>query len=163
MKFRLEHELPADIHHAWATIMSEEFSTQSYSQSGIDRTTVSSEERNGKTYSVIQVNVREPLPPMAARVMGTSQLSWTQNQIIDHSTHTMQWQIRIPNADKVSASGIFKLVPRGGQCVRIVEGDVVVKMRLVGRKAEEHICAKLQKSYERSAAFTQEWLLNHPA
>ena len=163
MNFRLEHVLPADIERSWTTILSDEFATQSYSQSGIDRTVLSSEDRDGKTYSVIQVRVREPLPPMAARVLGTTQLSWTQNQIIDHSTHTMQWQIRIPNADKVKASGIFKLLPSGEQCIRIVEGDVSVKMRLVGRKAEEHICAKLRKSYEQSAVFTQEWLRTHTA
>lgn len=122
MRFRLEHDLPADIDRAWATIMSEAFATASYAHSGIDRTTVSSEDRDGKTYAVIQVNVREPLPPMAARVLGTTQLSWTQNQIIDHSTHTMQWQIRIPNADKVSASGVFKW------CVKVICAHVWLRV-----------------------------------
>ena len=163
MRFRLEHQLPASIDHAWSTIMSESFSKESYAKSGTERQTISSEDRGGKTYSVVRVKVLEPMPKMAAKVLGTEQLIWNQQQVIDHATHTMQWKIEIPNAKKVSAQGSFRLMQKGDVCVRVVEGDVSVKMPLVGRKAEEHICAKLQTSYEKSAQFTQEYLRTHPA
>ena len=162
MQFKLEHPLPADLSHAWTTIMSEEFFTKSYAQSGIERTQISSEERGGKTYTVVQVKVLEPMPKMAAKVLGTTQLQWTQQQVIDHATHTMHWKINIPNAKQVSAQGTFRLEATGTTCKRIVDGDVQVKIPFVGRKAEEHVCAKLRKSYEDSARFTQAWLKDHP-
>ena len=163
MLFKLEHLLPADIHHAWSTIMSEEFFSKSYAQSGIERTLLSSEERDGKLYTVVQVKVLEPMPKMAAKVLGTTQLQWTQQQVVDNATHTMHWKINIPNAKQVSAQGTFRLVPNDTECIRIVDGDVQVKIPIVGRRAEEHVCAKLRKSYEESALFTQEWLRNHPS
>ena len=162
MKFTLEHPLPADIDHAWTTIMSEEFFTKSYAKSGIERTLISSEERGGKIYTTVRVKVLEPMPKVAAKVLGTTQLVWTQQQVIDNATHIMHWNIQIPNAKQVSAQGTFRLVANGAQCSRIVDGDVQVKIPFVGKKAEEHVCAKLCKSYEDSALFTQEWLTNHP-
>lgn len=162
MNFKLEHVLPADIDYAWNTIMSEEFFKKSYAKSGVERTLLSSEERGGKTYSVIRVKVLDPMPKVAAKVLGTSQLVWNQQQVIDNTTHTMQWRIEIPNAKQVSAQGSFRLLRQGNQCVRVVEGDVRVKIPLVGRKAEGHVCAKLTQSYEDSAKFTQEWLRAHP-
>ena len=162
MKFQLEHVLPASADTSWQTIMSEDFANQSYAESGTQRELLSQEERNGKIYSVVKVKVNEELPPMAAKVLGTRQLSWTQQQIIDNSTRTMQWQIKIPGADKVEAAGSFKVIAFGEQSKRLVEGDVKVKIPLVGRKAEEHICRKLEDSYEKSARFTQQWLAkNH--
>ena len=160
MKFRLEHPLPAEATLAWKTIMSEDFATQSYGASGTVRELISQEERDGKIYSVVKVKVNEELPPMAAKVLGTRQLSWTQQQIIDNATMTMQWKINIPGADKVQAGGFFKVIPVGAQSKRVVDGDVTVKIPLVGRKAEEHICKKLEESYEKSARFTQQWLGN---
>ena len=62
MYFKLEHSLPASIHHAWSTIMSEEFFAKAYAQSGIERTLLSSEDRGGKTFSVVRVKVLEPMP-----------------------------------------------------------------------------------------------------
>ena len=162
MLFKLEHSLPADINHAWSTIMREEFFSKSYAQSGIERTLLSSEARDGKLFTVVRVKVLEPLSKTAAKVLGTTQLEWTQQQVIDDATHTMHWRINIPNAKQVSAQGTFQLVPNGMECTRIVDGNVQVKIPIVGRKAEEHVCSKLRKSYEESARFTQEWLRNNP-
>ena len=143
--------------------MSEEFFAKSYAQSGIERTLLSSEERDGKTYSLVRVKVLEPMPKVAAKVLGTTQLQWTQQQVLNNATHTMHWKINIPDTKQVTAQGTFRLVPNGNVCTRIVDGDVKVKIPIVGRKAEEHVCAKLRKSYEESARFTQEWLRNHPS
>ena len=162
MNFTLEHTLPSDIEYAWNTIMSEDFSRRAYAKSGIERTLISSEERGGKVYMVIRVKVLEPMPKVAAKVLGAQQLMWTQQQVLDHETYTMHWKIEIPNAKQVAAKGSVRLDKRGDQCVRVVNGDVRVKIPLVGRKAEEHVCAKLRKSYEDSARFTQEWLSNNP-
>ena len=163
MYFKLEHSLPASIHHAWSTIMSEEFFAKSYAQSGIERTLLSSEDRDGKTYSVVRVKVLDPMPKVAAKVLGTTQLQWTQQQVVDNATHTMHWKINIPNTKQVSAQGTFRLLSSGAECKRVVDGDVNVKIPLVGRKAEEHVCAKLRESYEASARFTQDWLRNYPS
>ena len=103
------------------------------------------------------------MPKVAAKVLGTTQLQWTQQQVLDNATHTMHWKINIPDTKQVTAQGTFRLVPNGNVCTRIVDGDVKVKIPIVGRKAEEHVCAKLRKSYEESARFTQEWLRNHPS
>ena len=58
MKFRLEHPMPADAKTVWGIIRSEEFSSQAYGSSGIQRTIESKEVRDGKTYTVLNVVVQ---------------------------------------------------------------------------------------------------------
>ena len=158
MKFRMEHILPAAPDHAWSVIMSEEFARQSYAHSGTLREVLLEEERNGLTFMKLRIVVEKPLPPMAAKVIGSTQLSWIQEQLIDDVQRVMNWKITIPSAKKVQSSGVFRIEDMGGKARRIVEGDVSVKIPLVGKKAEQHICKQLEESYEKSAKFTQNWL-----
>ena len=158
MKFRMEHILPANSDRAWQVIMSEEFARQSYAHSGTIREVLSEEVRNGLTFMKLRIVVEKPLPPMAAKVIGSSQLSWIQEQVIDDVKQLMSWKITIPSANKVQSSGIFRIEKIGDESRRIVEGDVSVKIPIVGKKAEQHICKQLEESYENSAKFTQAWL-----
>jgi hypothetical protein len=160
LKFSLRHALPADIQTAWSIVMSDEFADASYAHSGTVRETLSSEEREDKTFSQLKITVQNKLPPIAAKVVGSTQLIWIQDQIINNQEFMMHWRIRIPNAEKISASGTFTLIPQGDHCLRIVEGDVQVKIPLIGNKVEQHVCRQLERSYLKTAIFTQEWLEN---
>ena len=161
MKFRMEHRLPASAQQAWSVVMSEAFAKQSYAHSGTVREVLSEETRGDLVFMKLKILVEKPLPSMAAKVVGSSQLSWIQEQIIDHARCEMKWKISIPSAKKVQASGIFRIDSHGESSIRIVEGDVNVKIPVLGKKAEQHICKQLEESYEKSAQFTQEWLRKH--
>ena len=128
MLFKLEHSLPASIHHAWSTIMSEEFFAKAYAQSGIERTLLSSEDTWENVLCSTCKSLGADAQKVAAKVLGTTQLQWTQQQVIDNATHTMHWKINIPNAKQVSAQGTFRLLSSGAECTRIVDGDVKVKI-----------------------------------
>lgn len=157
MKFHLEHPLPKDATSAWKIITSTEFATQSYAQSGTKREVISIEERNGLEYSSLRITLEEELPAIAAKTIGSNRLSWIQNQIMDNSKQHMRWKISIPGKDFLQAEGVFYLQITPTGCTRVVDGDVTVKIPLMGRKIEEHICKKLQDSYEKSAQFTIDW------
>ena len=161
MKFHLRHPLPADAETAWNIVMSDEFAAASYEHSGSKREVLSTEERDGKIYSSLRITLQSSLPPMAAKMVGSSQLSWIQDQITDNSRRQMQWRIQIPGVDKVKATGSFSIVTEGSTCIRVVEGDVQVSIPLVGRKAEKHVCKQLEQSYNKTAIFTQQWLQRH--
>ena len=160
MKFCLRHSLNTDIESAWNIVMSEEFTTASYAHSGTIRETISSEEKDGKVFSQLKITVQNKLPPIAAKVVGSSKLIWIQDQINDNQNFTMKWRIRIPNVEKITASGTFSLISEEENCVRIVEGDVQVKIPVVGKKVEQHVCKQLERSYQKTALFTQEWIQN---
>ena len=160
MKFSLQHPLPADISTAWETLMSEEFSSASYAHLGTQREKISEEEKEGKILSTLQITLKDELPPLAAKVIGSKRLSWIQEQIIDNSIHTMRWRIRILGTNKITATGVFSLQTNGEHCLRIVEGDVQVGIPIVGRKVEKHVCKQLESSYQKTAEFSHKWLLD---
>lgn len=162
MKFRMEHSLPTNADRAWTLIMSDEFATQSYAHSGTQREFLSREERGGLIFMRLRIVVEKPLPPLAAKVIGSSQLSWIQEQVIDNNKKEMKWKVLIPSAKKVQSEGVFRIEAHNNSVIRLVEGTVSVKIPLVGRKVEQHICKQLEDSYEKSAQFTIDWLRNNP-
>ena len=158
MKFQLQHPMPADIETAWNVLMSEEFSIASYAHMGANRELLSKEDKDGKTLLSLKITLQNELPSVAAKVIGSSKLSWIQDQILDHSSRSMKWRIKIPSAEKITAQGSFHIKENGDYSVRIVEGDVNVNIPLLGKKIEKHVCTQLENSYEKSALFSQEWL-----
>ena len=162
MKFRMEHSLPTSVDRAWTLIMSDAFAIQSYAHSGTQRELLSEEERGDLIFMKLRIVVDKPLSPIAAKVIGSSQLSWLQEQVIDNEKKVMKWRVIIPSAKKVHSEGVFRIESHNDLALRIVEGAVNVKIPLVGRKVEEHICKQLEDSYEKSAQFTLDWLRKNP-
>jgi hypothetical protein len=161
MKFHLKHPLPSDVETAWSTIMSEEFLIASYDHIGTLREKISEQEKDGKILTSLKITLQNELPTVAAKVIGSTKLSWLQDQIIDHSTRIMQWRIKIPGSNKITAKGSFSIIADGENSIRIVEGEVNVGIPIVGRKIEKHVCTQLENSYQKTAEFSQQWLQKH--
>ena len=99
------------------------------------------------------------LPAAVAKVTGTKKLIYEQENRLDRSTNTLHWQV-FPAVvqDKVSAKGkmVMRAIPSGVE--RVVDGDITVKIPIVGRKIEKLILGSVAQSYEHAAVITKQWL-----
>ena len=64
--------------------------------------------------------------------------------------------------DKVDSRGTVRFAERDGAVVRSVDGDVTVKITLLGGTVEKFIVSDVERSYEKAAEFTRYWLSKHP-
>ncbi len=66
-------------------------------------------------------------------------------------------------ADSILTRGVYRLEVAGPRAVRRVwDGEVTVKIPLVGGKAESFIVDEVKASYRATTEFTRRWLAEHP-
>lgn len=66
-------------------------------------------------------------------------------------------------ADSIITRGTYRLEVVGPRAVRRVwDGEVTVKIPLVGGKAESFIVDEVKSSYKATTEFTRRWLAEHP-
>ncbi len=147
MKFSHQHIIPAKPADVWSLTADPDFTKESYAKAKATHEIIHHEKKDGKEINRIRVTFSESLPSFAAKIMGSSQLSYEQVETIDHGNRTNDWVILIPKlGSKVKASGRFTIAPHGAQSARLIEGEVKVLIPLIGGKIEKHIAKQLEKS-----------------
>jgi hypothetical protein len=67
-------------------------------------------------------------------------------------------------ADRVQVTGQMDVEDLGGgRCRRVYLADVTARVRFVGGMLEKRILDDIERSYEKSAKFTESWLRDHIA
>lgn len=102
------------------------------------------------------------LPGAVAALLGAKKLVYEQENRWDKSTGTMYWKV-IPTIlpGKLDAKGTFRVLATAGGCEQVVDGDITVKVMFVGGQIEKAVVAEVEKSYEKTAAASREWLKSH--
>jgi hypothetical protein len=91
------------------------------------------------------------IPVAARKVMGEDMLTWWEDTKFVPSEHTIYWSIvplKDSVKDKLEAKGIWKLIPSGKGTKRIIEGDINVKIMIVGKVVEQFLASELKKNYD---------------
>jgi hypothetical protein len=91
------------------------------------------------------------IPASARKVVSEDMLTWHEDTKFVPGEHTIYWTI-VPLKDKVKgileAKGIWKLIPSGEGTRRIIEGNINVKIPIVGKVVETFLAAELKKNYD---------------
>lgn len=163
MHFQQSHLFHARKQQIWDTIQSPEFAKAMDEASGIESSLIGEEAVDGKSMTIIEVCFNDPLPEIAAKMLGTTQLRWRQEQLWDEENYQMHWRILIPNMErKISATGCYELLGTEDpqHCIRQISGDIVVRIPLIGNKVERQIVRRLELTYQKAAVFTANWIAN---
>ena len=99
------------------------------------------------------------LPGPVAKFAGTKKLVYEQENRLNTETHVLEWQVFPTVArDKITAKGTMTMrdVPNGVE--RLVEGDVKVRVPIIGRRIEKLVLNSVVTSYEHAAGITHKWL-----
>ncbi|SRR5258706_3847566 len=101
----------------------------------------------------------EQLPSVARAVLGTGRLTWVQETDIDRARHRTQFRV-IPDvhADRLSCQGTYQLRPDGDGSVRLITGDLKVRVPLLAGRAERAIATGLVERLDVEADALATWL-----
>ncbi|HEV3400579.1 MAG TPA: DUF2505 family protein [Acidimicrobiales bacterium] len=82
------------------------------------------------------------LDPVASRLLGGQRLSWLQEMEVDRATGTGQLRFAVEGAgDRLRGVARFRLMPEGDETVWALDGELRVRVPLVGGAAERRIVA----------------------
>lgn len=92
------------------------------------------------------------LSSAARAVVDPARLTWVERSIHDLATHTGTYTMDADHyADRFRCSGTFRYVDSGSGCRRIVEGDLRVRVPLVGGAVERAIVSGLREHLDQQA------------
>jgi len=160
MKFRVEHTFRGiNLEQYESLYFDEDFNNALCTEVKLARS-LQKRDLNGKHLSrVVTVGPDREIPPAAAKILGASKIEYTEHLEYDMGSYKGTWKtVSSLMTDKVDTKGTFAFREGGGGVVRVVEGDIKVKIFGVGGGVEKFIVADIEKSYEKAAAFTQRWI-----
>lgn len=160
MRFKAEHRIRGiSLEDFEKLYFDESFNEALCKTVKLHRTLMARTVQAGKLHREVKVAAEREIPPAAARILGGSRLEYTEYLDYPIGSHRGTWKtISSLMTDKVDSAGTFGFRSEGGQVVRTVEGDVTVKIMLVGKVVEQFIAADIEKSYAQAAEFMQKWI-----
>jgi Protein of unknown function (DUF2505) len=91
------------------------------------------------------------VPASVRRVLSEEMLTWHEDTRFVPAEHTIHWTITPLNAraqEVMSSRGTWKLLPKGEGTKRIIDGELTIKVPLVGKVVEAYLVGELKKNYE---------------
>jgi hypothetical protein len=95
------------------------------------------------------------VPSFARGKIKPEMLEWTEESTYDRERHRCDYRI-LPNIperwqDRFRSSGTYSLTEAGGKVRRVLEGEVTIKVTLVGGMAERYVVGQVKKNFDDEA------------
>ncbi len=93
----------------------------------------------------VRYRFRGTLNPAAAKVVSPARLSWVEVSTLDRAAHSIGLRIEPDHyADRLRFTGDVVLRPEGGGALRVLDGEVKVKVLLVSGAVEGAVVSGLR-------------------
>lgn len=114
-----------------------------------ERKLIESHEHKDRIEWVFLVKKHGDMPKVLQKVLKDQSLAWLESSRFMPKEHCIYWEIKPESSIvKFHGQGAFKLYKKGKGCSRVIDGEIVVDVPLVGKIIENFIVNELIKSYE---------------
>lgn len=108
---------------------------------------------------VVCVGPQREIPAPVAKVLGAERIEYTEHIDYSFGSFAGRWHtVSSVMPDKVQSFGSFSFAAQGAHVLRVVEGEINVKVFGLGKIIERFIVADVEKSYAQAAAYTNTYL-----
>ena len=157
MRLHVESTLDMDPATAWGFLESDAFRERLQARANV-RVDLLSERTEGRvTIRQLRYVSGNELPSIAAKILGSKQLTYEQTNRLDLERSRLEWTVKLPVAgDRVSVRGVTTITATPTGCHRVVEGQITVAIPLVGGRIEAAVVAEFEKSMGRAVEIVRE-------
>ncbi len=157
MKLHVQHDLPIPAKTAWEIFESEAFDARLEEAANIRCELLDEAKEGDVTVRRLRYTSKTDLPTIVAKALGSKQLTYLQTNRFDPASSTLSWTVELPfGGERVSVGGITTITDTETGSRRVVDGDIEVKIRLVGGQIEKAVAAQFEKSMERAVQLAKE-------
>lgn len=164
MKLSISNHFDCDPETLWSVFNSDAFNERLDAQSGVRRDVVATRNEGGIEVTELRCVSKKELPGFMAKALGSKSLEYMQTSRFDPKTNRLEWSVD-PTvlSDRVTAKGTTVVTPQGDGCLRQIEGEITVRLPLVGKKIEQKLMEEIGSSYERAAEIAAEMIAEQKA
>ena len=152
MKLYVESELPVDAATAWEIFESEEYRQRLCQRTQIDQQVLEEREEAGVLHRRIRTEPDRELPGMVSSILGAAKLCYIQENQWHKADSRLDWTVKLEvMTDKVDVHGTTSITPIDDEaCRRVVEGEIKVRVPLVGGRIEKAVVSEFESSMKRA-------------
>jgi hypothetical protein len=120
-----------------------------------------------QTGDVVELRIRYAftgeLSAAARAAVDPAKLTWVEESTHDLAARTVRFTLVADHyRDRFKCTGSYRFEPAGEGTIRHTDGDLKVKVLLVGRLVEEAIVSGLQEHLEDEVPIVEEFVRSHP-
>jgi hypothetical protein len=164
MRFELRHRFNCDPDTLWSITESDEFEKRLAAASTSTRELVERTEKNGEVFICRRIVAKRTLPAPMQKAIGSEHIGWDQHTWRKVGTNVLRWKI-VPMVirDRFSGEGTTTLRPTGDGCERVINGELTIRIPLIGGAMEKKLVEDVSASYEHAARIASEILRERAA
>jgi len=105
--------------------------------------------KNGEILWKFKVVAGGDVPPAVQRILSADMFTWWENSRFVPDEHCIYWEIEpLVGKGKFEGKGTWQLFEEADGTSRVIEGEVSVKIPLIGKVAEAFIVNELKRNFE---------------
>jgi hypothetical protein len=156
-KLLVESHLNVNPETAWNVFESDDFRDRLSEKTGLSSKVLDLRQEGDVEVRVIEFTSGTELPKLVAKALGAPRLSYIQTNRYNPSLSRLDWSVDIPKlGDRVRVAGSTIIHPHAQGSHRVVNGEIEVKMRLVGGQIEKVVKNEFKKSMEKAVDLARE-------
>ena len=161
MKLAVTHSFPCSVDVFWQMFWDPAYDEMLSSSAAITKEILWDREEGGDRVWRMRFIPDRELPAMVAKAVGATKLVYEQESRLT-SDGVLHWEV-FPTVvpDKVTAKGTMRVSASGDGITRVVDGEIKVRIPLVGGRIEKQIHQSVVESYDRAAEVRRQWLREH--
>lgn len=152
MKLKLEHRFACSPETYWEIATRDDVETEGASKNDGEVENLSDTTQGNIRIRRQRFSMNRELPAAITKVLKTNRISYKLEMRIDTERFRADWTITpLVLPDRVTGSGVAIVTPTADGCLRVIDGELNVKVPLVGRMMEERLISEVSKSYDITA------------
>ncbi len=158
MKFAMTHHFDCTPEELWEIFESREFDVRLEEETAVRREVLEeSTDDNGVVNKKLRCISLKEMPGVMKKAIGSDHLEFEQTNELDLKESILKWEVVTPFlTDRVEAGGTTRVdEAEGGGCTRNIQGEINIKLPLVGKKMEKKLSENLSESYEKAAGIAR--------
>lgn len=158
MKVRIEHSFPFPPTTFWSIFFDADFEAEVATASKAEVTVLRDELHGDVRHRVIKVVAKTELPGPLRSILRNDGITYEQHMQVHEAKGYMDWQI-IPAsvADRATIQGRTTVTATATGCNRVVEGEVGVRVPLVGGRIEKLVADAIERTYGEGTQRMLDW------
>ncbi|RAL22411.1 hypothetical protein DL240_11225 [Lujinxingia litoralis] len=157
MKFTMTHRFECPAEQLWDIFDDPEFDRRLEEATGVRREVLQSSTEGAVEHKLLRCVSLKEMPAMMAKALGTESFEFEQANALDRQRGELAWKVKpAVLADRVEAQGVTRVQSEGTGCVRTIEGEISIRIPLVGKKMEGKLSENIKSSYEEAARIARE-------
>jgi hypothetical protein len=160
VNFRIEQRITAPLEAVENALLDREFIAATAKLPKLGEPEVLEQQRDGdRVHQRVRYRFTAELSSAVTRVIDPTKLTWVDDARYDLTTHTSRHRILPDNyADRLEASYDVTLEPLGDSTRRVAQGELKVRIPLVGGRVERAIASGLEEHAAAEADLLGTWV-----